>query len=50
MVSLILDNLAAGLSADEIVASYPTITPEAVWASLAFAADLARERQVPLSA
>lgn len=50
MVSVILDNLAAGQSVDEILESYPTVTAEAVRATLAYAADLARERLVPLSA
>lgn len=50
MVSVILDNLAAGQSVDEILASYPTVTAEGVRAALAYAADLARERLVPLSA
>jgi uncharacterized protein (DUF433 family) len=50
MVAVILDNLAAGQSVEEILVSYPTITSEAIRASLAYAADLARERLVPLSA
>ena len=50
MVSVILDNLAAGQSVDEILASYPTVTAEAVRATLAYAAELARERLAPLSA
>lgn len=50
MVSVILDNLAAGSTIEEILASYPTVTIEGVRASLAYAADLARERLVPLSA
>jgi uncharacterized protein (DUF433 family) len=50
MVSVILDNLAAGQSADEILSSYPTLTAEAIRATLAYAAELARERLVPLSA
>ena len=50
MVSVILDNLAAGQSAAEILAAYPTVTAEGVRATLAYAADLARERLVPLSA
>ncbi len=50
MVSVILDNLAAGQSVDAILASYPMVTAEAVPATLAYAADLARERLVPLSA
>ena len=42
MVSVILDNLAAGLTPDEIAHSYPTLTPEAVRAAIAYAAELAR--------
>jgi uncharacterized protein (DUF433 family) len=46
MVSVILDNLAAGLPAAEIVKSYPSIRLEDVAASISYAADLARERVV----
>jgi uncharacterized protein (DUF433 family) len=46
--SVVLDNLAAGLSAEEIVKSYPTLTREAIQASVAYAAELARERVVAL--
>jgi uncharacterized protein (DUF433 family) len=42
MVSVVLDNLAEGLSAERIVASYPSLKPEDVRAALAYAADLAR--------
>lgn len=49
MVSVILDNLAAGKSVDEILASYPTVTAEALRATLAYAAELAHERLIPLS-
>ena len=42
MVSVILDNLAAGLTPDEIVRSYPSLTSEAVKAAIAYAAQLAR--------
>ena len=48
MVTVILDNLAAGLNIDEIVKSYPSVSPEAVRAALCYAADLASERVVPL--
>ncbi len=48
MVSVILDNLAAGLSPDEIVQSYPTLTLAAVKASVTYAAELARERVVAI--
>jgi uncharacterized protein (DUF433 family) len=50
MVSVILDNLAGGQSVDEILASHPAVTAEGVRATLAYAAELARERLVPLSA
>ena len=46
MVSVILDNLVAGLTTAEIVRSYPSIGPDDVAAAMAYAADLARERVV----
>lgn len=49
-VAVVLDNLAAGLSAEEIVESYPPVTVEAVRAVLAYAADLAGERVLPMPA
>jgi uncharacterized protein (DUF433 family) len=49
MVSVVLDNLAADLPQDEILTSYPAITAEDIDASIACAAELARERFVPLS-
>lgn len=49
MVSVILDNLAAGLTSKEIITSYPQITPEDVGAALAYAAELSRERIADLS-
>ncbi len=39
MVSVVLDNLAAGLTPDEIIASYPSLSHEDVQAALAYAAD-----------
>jgi uncharacterized protein (DUF433 family) len=45
-VAVVLDNLAAGLSAEEIVASYPPLRVDDVRAATAYAADLARERIV----
>lgn len=50
MVSVVLDNLAAGLTPDEIIRSYPSLDRAAVQAAIAYAAELARERVVPLSA
>ena len=48
MVSVILDNLAAGLTVDEIVESYPSVSADAVEAALHYGAELAKERIVPL--
>jgi len=45
-VSVVLDNLAAGLTTDEIVGSYPSLTPEDVRACVAYGAELARERVI----
>ena len=47
-VAVVLDNLAAGLSADEIVASYPPLGIDDVRAATAYAAELARERIVEI--
>ena len=47
MVSVVLDNLAAGLTPTEIVRSYPSLQPNDVAAAIAYAAELARERVVP---
>ena len=43
-VSVLLDNLAAGVGTEELLASYPGLTADAVRAALAYAADLASER------
>ena len=48
MVSVVLDNLAAGLNAEEIIRSYPSLNVEAVQSAIAYGADLARERLIPL--
>jgi uncharacterized protein (DUF433 family) len=49
MVSVVLDNLAAGQSVEEILESYPSLSEEGVQAAIAYAAELARERVVALS-
>ena len=48
MVSVVLDNLAAGLDVQEILRSYPSLTREAIQAAVAYASDLTRERIVAL--
>ena len=50
MVSVVLDNLAINLTPGEILKSYPTLTPEAIQAAIVYAAELARERVILLSA
>jgi uncharacterized protein (DUF433 family) len=52
LVSVVLDNLAVGLTAGEILASYPSLKPEDISAAMSYAAELARERVVatPLGA
>lgn len=49
MVSVVLDNVAVGVPFDEILASYPALRREDIQAALAYAAELARERVVPLT-
>ncbi len=48
MVAVVLDNLAARLDTAEILRSYPSLTAEDIQAAMAYAADLARQRTVPL--
>jgi uncharacterized protein (DUF433 family) len=50
MVSVVLDNLAAGLSIEDILRSYPSLKQESILAAIAYAADLTRERIVSLPA
>ena len=50
MVSVVLDNLAAGEPAERILKNYPTLEPEDIQAALRCAAELARERAAPLPA
>ena len=50
MVTVILDNLASGLSVEEIAESYPSVSADAVKAALHYAAELAKERIAPLGA
>lgn len=49
-VSVVLDNLAAGETTDRILDQYRSLQPEHIPAALAYAADLARERVVPIPA
>lgn len=46
MISVILDNLAAGLTYEEILASYPSLQLEDIQAAVSYAAELSRERVI----
>ena len=48
MVSVILDNIAAGVARADILASYPSLKPQDIDAVLAYAAELAREGTMEL--
>ena len=48
MVSVILDNLAAGLTPEAIIDSYPSLDHESIQAAITYAAELARERVVTI--
>jgi uncharacterized protein (DUF433 family) len=48
MVSVILDNIAAHVSREEILRSYPGLTAPDVDAALSYAAELTREGSVRL--
>ena len=45
-VSVIMDNLAEGLTSEEILRSYPTLKLEDIRAAVNYAAELTRERVI----
>jgi uncharacterized protein (DUF433 family) len=47
-VSLIMDNLAAGVSEDEILSAYPTLEKNDIRAAITYAAELAHDRYAAL--
>lgn len=47
-VSLILDFMADGETESQILAAYPQLRPDDIRAALAYAAEVARERIVPV--
>jgi len=47
LVTVILDNLAAGTTREEILKAHPSLADEDVLAAIAYAAELARKRQAP---
>lgn len=50
MVTVVLDNLADGETADSILKSYPSLKREDIQAAISYAAELARERFVAIPA
>lgn len=50
MVTVILDDLATGLTDEEVAESNPSVSADAVKAALQYAAELAKERMIPLGA
>ena len=49
-VSLIVDNLAEGIGEAELLEEYPQLKPEDIRAALCFAAEMTRERIIPVAA
>jgi len=49
-VSVVLDNLAANETPERILDQYPSLKTEHISAAIAYAADLARERIIPVPA
>lgn len=47
-VSLIVDNLAEGIPESVLLAAYPQLELEDIRAALAFAAEMTRERIIPI--
>ncbi len=47
-VSLILENLAEGMSEGDLLRAYPQLKPEDIRAALAYAAETTREQIMPL--
>lgn len=48
-VSVVLENLAAGTTREELRREYPTLPDDAVPAALAYAAELTRDRIIPVT-
>ena len=48
MLSIIPDNLSDGMTIEEIIQAYPPLTREDILASINYAAELTKERIIPL--
>ena len=49
-VFVVMDNLAAFISPEEIIRSYPTLTLEGIKAAMVYAAELTKERVLEIRA
>ena len=49
-VTVVLDNLADGAEASDLLLQYPGLQKEHVYSALGYAAELARERVIPIAA
>ncbi|MFP4389632.1 MAG: DUF433 domain-containing protein [Desulfococcaceae bacterium] len=47
-VATVVDMIADGMNADEILNAYPDLEPEDITEALRFAAEAVRERELPL--
>ncbi|WP_165225179.1 DUF433 domain-containing protein [Aquisphaera insulae] len=47
-VSLIVENLAEGVSPEELQEAYPHLEPDDIRAAMAYAAEMTRERIIPI--
>ena len=47
-VSLIVDNLAEGVTEEELLEAYPQLKAEDIRAALSYAAEMTRERIIPI--
>ena len=48
-VSLLVENLAEGIPESELLAAYPQLRPDDIRAALAYAAEMTRERIIPIA-
>jgi uncharacterized protein (DUF433 family) len=48
-VSLIVDNLAEGVTEAELLAAYPQLKPEDIRAALSYAAEMTKDRVIPVA-
>jgi len=50
MIAVILDNLANGMSPEDLIKEYPSLNSKSIQAAMKYAAEIVRERVIPLSA